>query len=70
VLAAVLALLPCVFLHMSRWWALAPVFLVNAGLARYFNSKIGGYTGDCLGAGQQVAETVFYLCVSASWTFI
>jgi len=30
-------------------------------LARFFLRRIGGYTGDCLGALQQVAEVVFYL---------
>jgi adenosylcobinamide-GDP ribazoletransferase len=39
-------------------------------LGRYFNRHIGGYTGDCLGACQQVAETVFYMSVSAAWTSI
>jgi len=39
-------------------------------LGRYFHRHIGGYTGDCLGASQQIAETVFYLSVSALWTFI
>lgn len=36
--------------------ALATVFL-----ARKFVQRIGGYTGDCLGAVQQVAEVAFYL---------
>lgn len=29
--------------------------------ARYFHRRIGGYTGDCLGATQQVAELSVYL---------
>ncbi|MEO6352067.1 MAG: adenosylcobinamide-GDP ribazoletransferase [Burkholderiaceae bacterium] len=36
--------------------ALATVFL-----ARKFVQHIGGYTGDCLGAVQQMAEVAFYL---------
>jgi adenosylcobinamide-GDP ribazoletransferase len=35
--------------------------------ARYFRRRIGGYTGDCLGATQQVAELTVYLTVLASW---
>ncbi|MBC8085032.1 MAG: adenosylcobinamide-GDP ribazoletransferase [Hymenobacter sp.] len=35
--------------------------LVKWYLARYFQKWIGGYTGDCLGAAQQVAEVVVYL---------
>jgi adenosylcobinamide-GDP ribazoletransferase len=27
----------------------------------YFRRRIGGYTGDCLGAAQQLAELVFLL---------
>lgn len=30
------------------------------GLARMFKRRLGGYTGDCLGAVQQAAELVFY----------
>jgi len=39
-------------------------------LARYFKKWIGGYTGDCLGATQQVCEVIFYLSVIALWKFI
>jgi adenosylcobinamide-GDP ribazoletransferase len=35
--------------------------LVTLFAARYFLRRIGGYTGDCLGATQQVAELAFYL---------
>jgi adenosylcobinamide-GDP ribazoletransferase len=34
---------------------------VKLYFARYFNKWIGGYTGDCLGAVQQIAEVVYYL---------
>lgn len=39
-------------------------------LRRYFHKWIGGYTGDCLGATQQVAELLFYLNVLLLWKFI
>jgi adenosylcobinamide-GDP ribazoletransferase len=45
---------------------LGPLGLVKAGLARYFGKWIGGYTGDCLGATQQVAEVVVYLFFCSS----
>lgn len=32
-------------------------------LGQYFKKRIGGYTGDCLGAVQQVTEVSFYLAV-------
>jgi adenosylcobinamide-GDP ribazoletransferase len=28
--------------------------------------RIGGYTGDCLGAAQQVAEVLIYLVLAAA----
>jgi adenosylcobinamide-GDP ribazoletransferase len=45
--------------------SLAIVWLTRWGMGRYFFHKIDGYTGDCLGAVQQVTETVFYLTLSA-----
>jgi adenosylcobinamide-GDP ribazoletransferase len=36
--------------------------LGSAALAgRFFHKRIGGYTGDCLGATQQISEIAFYL---------
>ncbi|RJF98093.1 adenosylcobinamide-GDP ribazoletransferase [Noviherbaspirillum saxi] len=46
--------------------ALAAVVLVTLWLARKFVRRLGGYTGDCLGAVQQVAEVVCYLAVLAA----
>ncbi|MEB4760300.1 adenosylcobinamide-GDP ribazoletransferase [Chryseobacterium indologenes] len=36
----------------------------------YFKKHIGGYTGDCLGAVQQVCEVLFYLGTIIAWKFI
>lgn len=43
------ALLGCVFAALATLW-----------LARMFERRIGGYTGDCLGATQQLSEVAFY----------
>ncbi|AOZ00620.1 adenosylcobinamide-GDP ribazoletransferase [Cupriavidus sp. USMAHM13] len=57
--------------------ALAPAFAAAALLAllalrwslgRYFVRRIGGYTGDCLGMAQQLAELLIYL-LAAAWTW-
>ena len=40
---------------------LIPVYFCKFLLGRYFNKWIDGYTGDCIGATQQVCEVVFYL---------
>jgi adenosylcobinamide-GDP ribazoletransferase len=39
--------------------------LVAMGAGRYFWKRIGGYTGDCLGAVQQVSELAFLLAALA-----
>ncbi len=68
--AAVIALLPLGLLPARCTPAIIPVLVTTLFLGRYFYRRIDGYTGDCLGASQQVAETVFYLSVSALWIFI
>ena len=50
--------------------ALAGVALAAAAtvwIAGKFRRWLGGYTGDCLGAAQQVAEIGFYLGILAVW---
>jgi len=38
--------------------------------ARIFARRLGGYTGDCLGATQQVAELAIYCGILAAWNSI
>lgn len=45
--------------------ALGLVVVATLWMARRFVRWIGGYTGDCLGATQQVAELAFYLGLAA-----
>lgn len=57
-------------LALPGWPALQGVVLAALAtfwLARLFRRWLGGYTGDCLGATQQVSEIAFYLGVLASW---
>ncbi|MCL9807236.1 adenosylcobinamide-GDP ribazoletransferase [Flavobacterium amniphilum] len=66
-------LLPLFILSYFQWQlilVLVPLFLMRIYLARYFQKWIDGYTGDCLGATQQVCEVVFYLSAIAIWKFI
>jgi adenosylcobinamide-GDP ribazoletransferase len=55
-------------------WAILPllplIYLVREYLATYFQRWIGGYTGDCLGAVQQVTEVVTLLYCLALWRYI
>jgi adenosylcobinamide-GDP ribazoletransferase len=71
-IAAVCAAAPAVALGVLGslgWGAIAAGLLVaalaTAWMARRFVLRIGGFTGDCLGAVQQVTEVVFYLAVLA-----
>ena len=48
-----------------RVWAIVPILIVSAitllsGL--YYRSQIGGITGDCFGATNQLTEIAVYLC--------
>ena len=53
-------------------WPHAAVRVVGASLAtwwllrRSFKARIGGYTGDCLGATQQLCECAIYLALLAN----
>lgn len=60
--AALFGLVPCLLLPaLQALVALGLVALVTLLAARYFVRRIGGYTGDCLGATQQLTELAFYL---------
>lgn len=47
--------------------ALALALFATAWLVRLMRRNLGGYTGDCLGAVQQVSELAFYLGLLARW---
>lgn len=47
---------------------LLPLMLVRWRLVHFFTKWLGGYTGDCLGATQQLTEVIVYLSyVSLVW---
>jgi len=63
---------PCLsflFLKPAFLLAVIPVIAARLYLGKYFNKWIGGYTGDCLGAIQQLCEIVFYLGSILIWRF-
>lgn len=60
--AALCGLAPCLWLPaIQAAVALVLAALVTLYAARVFVKHLGGYTGDCLGATQQLTELVFYL---------
>lgn len=68
-IAATTGLAPCLLLPFGDvLLALAATTLVAFAAGRYFLRRIGGYTGDCLGATQQLCELAFYLGLLCSFT--
>lgn len=68
--AIVTALVPMAVLNIdAAWYSIIPCALLTAYLGWYFQKWIDGYTGDCLGATQQLNELVFYLGILAIWNF-
>ncbi len=73
-IAAVCALLPavvCGLLGVIDWSALVLAVLAATASAWFLGRKcqrrLQGYTGDCLGAVQQVAEVAIYLAILSSF---
>ena len=58
-------LLPLILLPLKFLWLILPVFILRLLMSAYFQKRIGGYTGDCAGAVQQVTEVGAYLGVLA-----
>ena len=74
-IAALCALLPAAAAGASGHAAWAAIgagalgaALAALWLAAIFRRRIGGYTGDCLGAVQQLAEVMIYLALAAGWS--
>lgn len=66
-------LLPLIFLCFFNWQfalVIIPLFILYFRSKKYFIKWIDGYTGDCLGAVEQMAECVCLLTFLAIWKFI
>jgi len=69
--SGVLTLLPLALITSWILWLAVPIaYISKIILGRYFQKHIGGYTGDCLGATQQISEIVFYLSIVGLWKYI
>ena len=69
-IASVTGCAPMVILALAElilWrnllWCVLGVLLTTLWLCKKFKRRIGGYTGDCLGAIQQAAEVACYLAL-------
>lgn len=49
---------------------LIPLLILYFFSKRFFEKWIGGYTGDCLGAVEQIAELIILLTFAGIWKFI
>ncbi|ETN95946.1 adenosylcobinamide-GDP ribazoletransferase [Zhouia amylolytica] len=60
------------FLFFSPWVfiSIIPVYLAKMYLGKKFMKWLGGHTGDCAGAIQQLCEVVFYLSILIIWKYI
>lgn len=67
-IATFFGLLPLAFLEVKYLAALFPVAIVWLWFSAKIKTRIGGYTGDCLGAMQQLTEIAFYVGLLASAT--
>ena len=62
VLSVLPVLVVLVFIGQFQFFAaIILLLLLSWYLARNYQKRIGGYTGDCLGATQQLSEVFFYL---------
>ena len=63
-------ILPLLLLNPGEALSVLVITAIVSLLAmRTFARRLGGYTGDCLGATQQVAELAIYLGLLAAWSF-
>jgi len=69
IFAVLTGVAPFALLPGHFWLVIVPVVVTTYGLRSYFRRRIGGYTGDCLGAIQQVTEIVTYLGFVLVWRF-
>lgn len=59
--AVIGVIIPFLFLPPVCSLAILPMLIVCRMAGQFFKKWIGGYTGDCLGATQQLTELFFYL---------
>jgi adenosylcobinamide-GDP ribazoletransferase len=68
--AAMVLIVPSLAVPALALWLAAGVLgsgLAWLGMLRWFARRLQGFTGDCLGATQQVCELAFYLGLAVAW---
>lgn len=71
VVSGIIASIPLLFFFRWEPFILfVPMYLAKVYLGNKFKTWIGGQTGDCAGAVQQVTEVIFYISFIILWKFI
>ncbi|MGI6369427.1 MAG: adenosylcobinamide-GDP ribazoletransferase [Ignavibacteria bacterium] len=73
IIAYIFGLIPLVGLCFYNWqniFVLLPILILVIYFKRYFEKWIGGYTGDCLGALEQISECTILLTYLVIWKFM
>jgi adenosylcobinamide-GDP ribazoletransferase len=71
IVSAIFGIAPLLlFQNIYFFLLIIPVFITRWLLGLLFKQQIGGYTGDCLGATQQICEIVFYMSYFLLWKYI
>lgn len=66
-IASLFGLAPLVACGVHSIAGVIAALLVVIQLGRWYARRLGGYTGDTLGAAQQLTEVTFYLALLAAW---
>ena len=70
VVNGLIAIVPLLFFqNLLIFLTIIPMYLSKVFLAQKFSKWIGGQTGDCAGAVQQLSEVVFYISLLILWRF-
>ncbi len=71
IISGIFGCVPLLFFNTPYiFLTLIPSYLAKVFLGVKFKKWIGGQTGDCAGAVQQLSEIVFYLSILVLWKFI
>ncbi len=63
IFSALFGLLPLILLGFKYFLIIIPLFFTRQIMGWQLSKRINGYTGDTLGAVQQISEVVFYIFV-------
>jgi len=69
-IAILFGVLPLAFFPWPFLLVILPAGYATFEMTKYFKKWIGGYTGDCMGAIQQVTEIAIYLGWIIVWRYI